>query len=87
MKFLQNIYRDRDKQNVFVVNVRPSCPLAIRPGDELLEINGRLLNKISHVAASAVVRECCDQHQNIEIVLRRRNGALVSYRLQLVFKN
>ncbi|CAA86769.5 PDZ domain-containing protein [Caenorhabditis elegans] len=68
--------KDRDKQNVFVVNVRPSCPLAIRPGDELLEINGRLLNKISHVAASAVVRECCDQHQNIEIVLRRRNGAL-----------
>ncbi|EGT44956.1 hypothetical protein CAEBREN_00545 [Caenorhabditis brenneri] len=68
--------KDREKQNVFVVNVRPSCPLAIRPGDELLEINGRLLNKISHVAASAVVRECCDQHQNIEIVLRRRNGAL-----------
>uniref|UniRef100_A0A1I7THU4 PDZ domain-containing protein n=1 Tax=Caenorhabditis tropicalis TaxID=1561998 RepID=A0A1I7THU4_9PELO len=68
--------KDREKQNVFVVIVRPSCPLAIKPGDELLEINGRILNKISHVAASAVVRECCDQHQNIEIVLRRRNGAL-----------
>uniref|UniRef100_A0A8R1HTG6 PDZ domain-containing protein n=1 Tax=Caenorhabditis japonica TaxID=281687 RepID=A0A8R1HTG6_CAEJA len=70
--------KDREKQNVFVVNVKPSCPLAIRPGDELLEINGRLLNKVSHVAASSVVRECCDQHQNIEIVLRRKVDALGS---------
>ncbi|CAB3404649.1 unnamed protein product [Caenorhabditis bovis] len=68
--------KDRDKQNVFVVNVRAACPLEIRPGDELLEINGRVLQNISHVTASAVIRECCDLHPTIEIVIRRKEGAL-----------
>ncbi|CAI5443601.1 unnamed protein product [Caenorhabditis angaria] len=69
--------RNREKQSVFVVLVKPACPLAIRVGDELLEINGRVLRGISHVTASAIVRECCDAHPHVEIVLFRRvDGAV-----------
>ncbi|CAD6192509.1 unnamed protein product [Caenorhabditis auriculariae] len=68
--------RNRDKQSVFVVNVRVACPLPIRVGDELLEVNGRVLQGISHVSASSVVRECCEKNAPIEIVLRRRDGAM-----------
>ncbi|PAV77593.1 hypothetical protein WR25_14180 [Diploscapter pachys] len=68
--------KDRRQLNVFVVAVKIACPLAVRIGDEILEINGRVLRGISHVAASTKIKQCCDEGQPIHMVVMRREGAM-----------
>ncbi|VDM48102.1 unnamed protein product [Toxocara canis] len=67
--------RDRDKMSVFVVAIRSTCPLPIKVGDELLEVNGKVLLGLSHLNASAKIRECCEEGK-LELLLLRRFDAL-----------
>ncbi|VDK30548.1 unnamed protein product [Gongylonema pulchrum] len=68
--------RDRDRMTVFVVAVRPTCPLPVKIGDELLEVNGKVLLGLSHLNASSKIRECCEDGI-LELLLLRRFEALV----------
>uniref|UniRef100_A0A9J2PXX4 PDZ domain-containing protein n=1 Tax=Ascaris lumbricoides TaxID=6252 RepID=A0A9J2PXX4_ASCLU len=67
--------RDRDKMSVFVVAIRSTCPLPIKIGDELLEVNGKVLLGLSHLNASAKIRECCEEGK-LDLLLLRRFDAL-----------
>ncbi|VDM65825.1 unnamed protein product, partial [Strongylus vulgaris] len=69
--------RDRDKNSTFVLSVKVQCPLTVRAGDELLEVNGRVLVGHPHIVASSIIRQCCDQGKGLEIVLCRRDGSMV----------
>ncbi|KAK6024629.1 PDZ/DHR/GLGF domain protein, partial [Ostertagia ostertagi] len=68
--------RNREKNNTFVLSVKVQCPLTVRAGDELLEVNGRVLVGHSHVVASSIVRQCCDKGEGLEIVVCRRDGSM-----------
>ncbi|VDD92369.1 unnamed protein product [Enterobius vermicularis] len=72
------------KTSVFVVGVRSTCPLPIEVGDELLEVNGRVLYGLSHLNASAKIRECCDAGM-LELLLLRRHDAVVGLYILLHF--
>ncbi|TMS32404.1 hypothetical protein L596_000246 [Steinernema carpocapsae] len=67
--------RDRDKMSVFVVAIKSTSPLPLKIGDELLEINGKVLFGLSHVNASSKIRECCDENE-LELLILRRYDAL-----------
>uniref|UniRef100_A0A1I7WXF4 PDZ domain-containing protein n=1 Tax=Heterorhabditis bacteriophora TaxID=37862 RepID=A0A1I7WXF4_HETBA len=67
--------KERNKLSVFVIAVKVACPLAIRAGDELLEVNGRVLYGKSHVTASAIVKKCCEGG-GLEMLICRRDGSL-----------
>ncbi|CAJ0608515.1 unnamed protein product [Cylicocyclus nassatus] len=68
--------RDRDKNSTFVLSVKVQCPLTVRAGDELLEVNGRVLVGQPHIIASSIIRQCCEKGEGLEIVLCRRNGSM-----------
>ncbi|MCP9261358.1 Multiple PDZ domain protein [Dirofilaria immitis] len=63
--------REHDRTIVLVVAIKPTCPLSLKIGDELLEVNGRILTGLSHLNASSIMRECCDDGI-LELVLLRR---------------
>uniref|UniRef100_A0A0N5ADJ1 PDZ domain-containing protein n=1 Tax=Syphacia muris TaxID=451379 RepID=A0A0N5ADJ1_9BILA len=64
--------KERGKNSIFVVGVRSTCPLPIEAGDELLEVNGKVLYGLSHLNASAKIRECCESGI-LELLLLRRH--------------
>ncbi|EYC45527.1 hypothetical protein Y032_0424g1211, partial [Ancylostoma ceylanicum] len=68
--------RDRDKNSTFVLSAKVQCPLTVRAGDELLEVNGRVLVGHPHVVASSIIRQCCDKGEGLEIVVCRRDGSM-----------
>ncbi|VBB33039.1 unnamed protein product, partial [Acanthocheilonema viteae] len=63
--------RDHDRMNVLVVAVKSTCPLSVKIGDELLEVNGKVLIGLSHLSASSIMRECCEDGI-LELLLLRR---------------
>ncbi|CAG9536376.1 unnamed protein product [Cercopithifilaria johnstoni] len=67
--------RDRDRMIVLVVAVKSTCPLSVKIGDELLEVNGKVLTGLSHLNASSIMRECCESGI-LELLLLRRFEAL-----------
>ncbi|KJH44535.1 PDZ/DHR/GLGF domain protein [Dictyocaulus viviparus] len=68
--------RDRNKNSTFVLGVKVQCPLTVRPGDELLEVNGQVLVGHSHLVASSIIRQCCENGRGLEIVVCRRDGSM-----------
>ncbi|KAK6734054.1 hypothetical protein RB195_017683 [Necator americanus] len=68
--------RDRDKNSTFVLSVKVQCPLTVRAGDELLEVNGRVLVGFPHIVASSIIRQCCDKGEGLEFVVCRRDGSM-----------
>ncbi|XGW07682.1 hypothetical protein V3C99_010664, partial [Haemonchus contortus] len=68
--------RNREKNNTFVLSVKVQCPLTVRAGDELLEVNGQVLVGLPHVVASTMIRQCCDKGEGLEIVICRRDGSV-----------
>ncbi|KHJ90749.1 hypothetical protein OESDEN_09397, partial [Oesophagostomum dentatum] len=68
--------RDREKNSTFVLSVKVQCPLTVRAGDELLEVNGRVLIGHPHVVASSIIRQCCDKGEGLELVVCRRDGSM-----------
>uniref|UniRef100_A0A7E4WAR3 PDZ domain-containing protein n=1 Tax=Panagrellus redivivus TaxID=6233 RepID=A0A7E4WAR3_PANRE len=67
--------RDRDKTSVFVVDIQSTSPLPLHVGDELLEINGKVLFGLSHVTATSKIRESCDGDELALLILRRTDAA------------
>ncbi|VDO52739.1 unnamed protein product [Onchocerca flexuosa] len=81
--------REGDRTIVLVVAVKPTCPLSVKIGDELLEVNGKVLTGLSHLNASSVMRQCCEDGI-LELLLLRRFEALVTLSLFFLvfeFKN
>ncbi|WKX94389.1 hypothetical protein Q1695_011555 [Nippostrongylus brasiliensis] len=76
--------RDREKNTTFVLSAKVQCPLTVRAGDELLEVNGRVLVGHSHVVASSIVRQCCEQGEGLEIVICRRDGSMADVAMRAV---
>ncbi|KAJ1360942.1 hypothetical protein KIN20_020069 [Parelaphostrongylus tenuis] len=68
--------RDREKNSTFVLGVKVQCPLTVRAGDELLEVNGQVLAGHSHLVASSIIRQCCDKGDGLEFVVCRRDGSM-----------
>ncbi|EJD74656.1 multiple PDZ domain-containing protein [Loa loa] len=66
---------DRDQMSILVVAVKSNCPLSVKIGDELLEVNGKVLIGLSHLNASSIMRECCEDGI-LELLLLRRFEAL-----------
>ncbi|KAK0394235.1 hypothetical protein QR680_000641 [Steinernema hermaphroditum] len=67
--------RDRDKMSVFVIAIKSTSMLPLQIGDELLEINGKVLFGLSHVNASTKIRECCEENE-LELLILRRPDAV-----------
>uniref|UniRef100_A0A1I8AVQ8 PDZ domain-containing protein n=1 Tax=Steinernema glaseri TaxID=37863 RepID=A0A1I8AVQ8_9BILA len=67
--------RDRDKMSVFVIAIKSTSKLPLQIGDELLEINGKVLFGLSHVNASTKIRECCEKNE-LELLILRRPDAV-----------
>ncbi|VDN02647.1 unnamed protein product [Thelazia callipaeda] len=67
---------DHNRMNVFVVAVRSTCPLSVKIGDELFEVNGKVLIGLTHLNASAIIRECCEDGI-LELLLLRRFETMV----------
>ncbi|VDK84311.1 unnamed protein product [Onchocerca ochengi] len=67
--------REHDRTIILVVAVKPTCPLSVKIGDELLEVNGKVLTGLSHLNASSIMRQCCE-HGILELLLLRRFEAL-----------
>uniref|UniRef100_A0AC34F3A6 PDZ domain-containing protein n=1 Tax=Panagrolaimus sp. ES5 TaxID=591445 RepID=A0AC34F3A6_9BILA len=70
--------RDREKNSVFVVDIKSTSPLPLQVNDELLEINGKVLFGLSHVTATIKIRECCEGDELTLLIMRqpqnRRKG-------------
>ncbi|KAI6193962.1 PDZ domain containing protein [Aphelenchoides besseyi] len=59
-----------ESKKVFIVDVKSTSPLPLLVGDELLEINGRVLFGLSHQSATTKIRECCDGDELALLILR-----------------
>uniref|UniRef100_A0A0M3K6D1 PDZ domain-containing protein n=1 Tax=Anisakis simplex TaxID=6269 RepID=A0A0M3K6D1_ANISI len=84
--YLERSQSDSEPEDAFLytkVALKSTCPLPIKVGDELLEarfccvviVNGRVLLGLSHLNASARIRECCEEG-TLELLLLRRFDAL-----------
>ncbi|VDM92518.1 unnamed protein product, partial [Litomosoides sigmodontis] len=77
LSLASNRDRDRDRMIVQVVAVKSTCPLSVKIGDELLEVNGKVLIGLSHLNVSSIMRKCCEDGI-LELLLLRRFEALVT---------
>ncbi|VDO38860.1 unnamed protein product [Brugia timori] len=77
LSLASNHDHDHDRMNVLVVAVKSTCPLSVKIGDELLEVNGKVLIGLSHLDASSIMRECCEDGI-LELLVLRRFEALVT---------
>ncbi|VDM12371.1 unnamed protein product, partial [Wuchereria bancrofti] len=77
LSLASNHGHNHDRMNVLVVAVKSTCPLSVKIGDELLEVNGKVLIGLSHLDASSIMRECCEDGI-LELLVLRRFEALVT---------
>ncbi|CAJ0565111.1 unnamed protein product, partial [Mesorhabditis spiculigera] len=62
---------DRLPHGILVISTHPACPLPIRPADEILEVNGKVLVGLSPAVASGHIRTANDEDYLELLVLRR----------------
>ncbi|KAI6234108.1 PDZ domain containing protein [Aphelenchoides fujianensis] len=60
-----------ENKKCFVVDIKSTSPLPLHVGDELLEINGRVLFGLSHQTATTKIRECCDGGDELALLILR----------------
>ncbi|KAH7710595.1 Protein MPZ-1 i [Aphelenchoides avenae] len=62
---------ERNQSSLFVVDIKSTSPLPLLPGDELLEINGKILVSLTHDDATKKIRDCCTDGDEVALIILR----------------